>query len=454
MAKILIVDDEQAICTSLAFALEDQYDVVTASNADQALKILEQQEIALALVDLRLGEDSGLDLLRQIVCPERKVMVIMMTAYGSIRSSVECIKEGAYHYITKPIDIEELKMNIEKCLEYKRLSAKVEFLYKEINQRYTTEAIIGRTPGMGTVEQLILKVKDINTNVLLSGESGTGKELVARAIHYQGGRREGPFQVLNCAAIPRDLLESELFGYEKGAFTGADKKKKGRFELADGGTLFLDEIGELEINLQAKLLRVLQDREVTPLGAIEGRKVDVRIIAATNKDLERAMVQGMFREDLYYRLKVITITIPPLRDRREDIPLLVEHFLKKIGSSVGKKVTGIDGKAMEHLKSLPFKGNVRELENMIERAIVLTDTEKIGLKDLAPKEIIGQDYPAVAEKIIIGLGETLEEVEKKVILKTWEEMGKNQKRTAHILGISERSLRDKLKRYLNQRHRE
>lgn len=454
MAKILIVDDEQAICTSLAFALEDQYDVVTASNADQALKILEQQEIALALVDLRLGEDSGLDLLRQIVCPERKVMVIMMTAYGSIRSSVECIKEGAYHYITKPIDIEELKMNIEKCLEYKRLSAKVEFLYKEINQRYTTEAIIGRTPGMGTVEQLILKVKDINTNVLLSGESGTGKELVARAIHYQGGRREGPFQVLNCAAIPRDLLESELFGYEKGAFTGADKKKKGRFELADGGTLFLDEIGELEINLQAKLLRVLQDREVTPLGAIEGRKVDVRIIAATNKDLERAMVQGMFREDLYYRLKVITITIPPLRDRREDIPLLVEHFLKKIGSSVGKKVTGIDGKAMEYLKSLPFKGNVRELENMIERAIVLTDTEKIGLKDLAPKEIIGQDYPAVAEKIIIGLGETLEEVEKKVILKTWEEMGKNQKRTAHILGISERSLRDKLKRYLNQRHRE
>ena len=446
MAKILIVDDDQAISTSLNFALEDEHDVVMSTKLSEALSLAERQEIDLALVDLRLGEENGLDLLRQLVRVDGNMIVIMMTAYGSIRSSVECMKEGAFHYITKPIDMEELKVLIQKGLEYRRLSARVEYLNQEINRRYTTQAIIGKTNRMREVEQYINKVKDINSNVLIIGESGTGKELVARAIHYQGKRREGPFQVVNCAAIPRDLLESELFGHEKGAFTGADKRKKGRFEMADGGTIFLDEVGEMDFNLQAKILRVLQDKEVTPVGSSEGKKVDVRIIAATNKDLETAIARGAFREDLYYRLNVITIRIPPLRERRDDIPLLVEYFIDKICSTMGKKVTGIKKEAIERLKTLPFKGNVRELENMIERAIVLAQTEVIGIADLFPEEK-GLRFVPDAGSIIIRIGESMDEVERKVILKTWEKMGRNQKRTAQVLGISERSLRDKLKAY-------
>lgn len=446
MAKILIVDDDQAICASLNFALEDQNDVYTAAGLSEALSLTEKQEIDIALVDLRLGEDNGLDLLKQLVRSDENLIVIMMTAYGSIRSSVECMKEGAFHYITKPIDLEELKVLIHKGLEYRRLSARVEYLNQEINRRYTFEAIIGRTGRMCEVEQYINKVKDINSNVLIEGESGTGKELVARAIHYQGRRRAGPFQVVNCAAIPRDLLESELFGHERGAFTGADKRKKGRFEMADGGTIFLDEIGEMDFNLQAKILRVLQDKEVTPVGSTKGEKVDVRIIAATNKDLEAAAARGAFREDLYYRLKVITIRIPPLRERREDIPLLVEHFINKICSNMGKKITGIEKEAMERLKTLQFKGNVRELENMIERAIVLAQTENIGTADLFPEE---KDFRIVPDggSILIRVGESMSDIERRAIITTWEKMGRNQKKTAEVLGISERSLRDKLKSY-------
>lgn len=260
-------------------------------------------------------------------------------------------------------------------------------------------------------------------------------------------KREGPFQVVNCAAIPKDLLESELFGHEKGAFTGAERRRKGRFELADGGTIFLDEIGEMEMNLQAKILRVLQDRVVTPVGASEGKRVDVRVIAATNKDLPRAIERGLFREDLYYRLNVITIPIPPLRERRDDIPLLVEHFIRKIGYTMGKKVTGVEKSALERLKAMPFKGNVRELENMIERAIVMAETENIGMADLFSD---GRAFKELPETGILSfrVGETLDEIERKVILRTWEEMKGNQRRTAEVLGISERSLRDRLKRYL------
>jgi len=445
--KILIIDDEKSICTSLEFALEDDYVVMSCQNPIDGLEIIKSEDIDLVLLDLKIGEFDGISTLRKIKKINNNIVVIIMTAYGSIKSSVDAMKAGAYYYITKPIDIEELKLLILKALDYVNLNNQVKRLNDQLNKKYSIEGIIGKSKKIQKVFELIEKVKDIDSNILITGESGTGKELVAKAIHYQGKRKNNCFEVVNCAAIPSQLLESELFGYEKGAFTGAVHNKKGKFQIAEKGTIFLDEIGEMDLALQSKLLRVLQEKEITPLGSNKKQKIDVRIIAATNKNLEKAIEEGSFREDLFYRLNVITIGLPPLRERKEDIPLLVEHFINKYNKNFKKNVKGIDPAALKMLENYDYKGNIRELENIIERAVALTNSNRITCKDLSPT-VLNTTRNCENNNIIpVYIGEDLRTIEKKVILETLKRNDNNKSRTARILGITERTLRNKLKEY-------
>ena len=450
MPKILVVDDEPAICASLSFALDSDYEIGTANNGADALAMVQGGDYDIILLDLRLGADDGLAVLQTIKQHSRDAVVIIMTAYGSIQSSVTAMKQGAFYYITKPINIDELKAILINACEFISLQQKIRYFHDKLADEYALTGMIGRSAAMKTVFSLIEKVSHTSTNVMITGESGTGKELVARAIHFSGDRRQEPFEVVNCAAIPPGILESELFGYERGAFTGATQSKKGIFERAHKGTLFLDEIAEMEGNLQSKLLRIVQDKEIVPLGGGTRRKVDVRLIAATNRDIVKEAEAGRFREDLLFRLNVINIALPPLRSRRDDIPLLVEFFIKKYNQEMGKAVTGISDEALEALMSYSFKGNVRELENMIERALVLTEQNRIEWYDL-PSEMTREKAPSPysqsANSIAIPIGEKLAEAEKKLILATLRHLAGNRKETALRLGISERNLRYKLKEY-------
>lgn len=448
MEKILVIDDEEAICCSLEFALEEKYEVIATASPREALALLDEFDIKIVLLDLKLGEFNGLDLLKQIKKEHKGTSVIVMTAYASIKTTVEAIKEGAYYYLTKPINVEELKILLDKVSEYQRMNAKIQYLDNQIRQKYTLEKFIGKSPKILRVFDTIEKIKDIDSNILITGESGTGKELVARAIHFLGNRSKNRFEVVNCAAIPSNLLESELFGHGKGAFTGATSKKIGKFELADKGTIFLDEIGDMSYDLQSKLLRILQNKEVSPLGSSQIKKIDVRVIAATNKDLEEEISKKNFREDLYYRLNVIQIKLPPLRERKEDIPLLVEHFISKYSSSFNKPIREIDPCALELLESYDYKGNVRELENIIERAIALNTGGRITNLDLPVN--IRERKPRIPDDdflIPVFVGESFKEIEKKVIQKTLDIYNGNKKKTAEILGISERGLHYKIKEY-------
>jgi DNA-binding NtrC family response regulator len=448
MNNILIIDDEKAICSSLSFALENEYNVFVAQTPEEALKCYFNSNIDIVLLDLKLGEYNGMDVLKRIRESNKEAVVIIMTAYGTIKSSVEAMKAGAYHYITKPIDIEELKILISKGLDYIKMNTTIRLLNEEINRKYGYQGIIGKSESIKKVFDVISKVKDIDSNIIITGESGTGKELVAKAIHFQSKRRKERFETVNCASIPKSLLESELFGYEKGAFTGALKNKKGKFELAHRGTLFLDEVGEMEYFLQSKLLRFIQEKEIVPLGATEKKKIDVRIIAATNKDLKEEIKKGNFREDLYYRLNVISIHLPPLRERKEDIPLLIKHFIDKFNRSMGKQIKGIDKNALKCLESYPFPGNIRELENIIERAVALTNAHYITIEDLPVEVLEKRDLYLETENLIpVFYGEDLKTIEKKVILTTLNKTNGNRKKTAEILGISERGLRYKIKEY-------
>ncbi len=448
MNKLMIVDDEASICYSLEFALEGDYEVYTARNPKDALKLLDEHGIDIVLLDLKLGEYDGMDLLRQIKREYKDVTVIIMTAYASIDTTVEAIKEGAYYYLKKPVVVGELKVLLEKVSEYIKLKAKAGYLDRETRGKHRLGGFIGRSPKIVKIFDLIEKIKDINSNVLITGESGTGKELIASAIHYLGNRSSGPYEVINCAAIPYDLLESELFGYEKGAFTGANNRKKGKFELADGGTLFLDEIGDMSYDLQSKLLRVLQEKEISPLGSSFRKKIDVRVIAATNQDLEEKIRKKDFREDLYYRLNVIPIKLPPLRERKEDIPLLVDYFIDKYCLAFNKPMKKIDSYALELLEEYDFKGNVRELENIIQRAVALSSGDMIISTDLPP-EVRKPKASVIEEHSFINVrpGESLKDVERKLIIKTLEANNGNKKKTSEILGISERSLYYKIKEY-------
>ncbi|RKD21618.1 regulatory protein, Fis family [Caminicella sporogenes DSM 14501] len=450
MNKLLIIDDENSICSSLKFVFEDDYDVYTATNIFEVKKCIEKINFDLVLLDLKFGDIDGIDILNMIKNIQNEAVVIIMTAYGTIESSIKAIKTGAYDYISKPLDLEKLKVLLKKALENKILNDRIRYLEEEIENIYGKNGIIGKSKVMKDIFHLIDKIKDIDVNILIEGSSGTGKELIARAIHFRGIRKCGRFEVINCGAIPANLIESELFGYEKGAFTGANQRRKGRFELAHEGTIFLDEIGELDINLQVKLLRAIQEKEIFPLGAESSKKIDVRIISATNKELKEEVKKGKFREDLYFRLNVVSIKLPDLKDRKEDIPLLIEHFIKKYAKKIGKKIKGVTRDVLEILENYDYPGNIRELENIIERAIALTDNEYIDTVDL-PVDLIKQcrvyDYFNNFNIIPVKIGQKLENIEKEVILRTLRAMENNKKKTAEVLGISERSLRYKLKKY-------
>ena len=451
--EIMVLDDEQNICVFLAMSLEDTYCVYTANTPAQALKILERQNISLILVDLMLGKHSGLDVLKTVKEKYPEVVVIMMTAFGNIASSVEAIKLGAYNYLTKPLNIDELKLFIDQALEFQRLNQKVEQLSEELEVRNSYSNMVGRSPQMQKVYQLIDKLKDVDTSVMITGESGTGKELVARAIHYSGRRRQRPFVTVNCAAIPEGLLESEFFGHKKGAFTGAVADSVGKLKLADGGTFFLDEIGELPLELQGKILRVIQEREVSPIGENTYQKIDVRFIAATNRNLWEMVQQGSFRQDLFYRLQVVEIKMPPLRERKQDIPLLIEQFLRKIAKEKGQMVRGMTKRAEEKLLNYTYPGNVRELINAIEYALVLCDKDTIDEDDLPGSIRLGLDLPSQeigsSEEIIKAylLGQSLKDVEKTMIELALKESGLSKRQIAEKLGISERTLFYKIQEF-------
>lgn len=453
MNTILVIDDEQAICSSIAFALEDDYLVYTATDSEQGLTRMRENRIDAVLLDMRIGETDGISLLPQLKELQPETVIIMMTAYGTIEASVRAMKAGAYHYLSKPLNLEEVKILIEKALQFSSLNHEVKRLNSVVRPKESYAGMIGRSPAMKNLFELLDKVKEIDSNVLITGESGTGKELAARAIHYQGARKERPFSVINCAAIPETLLESELFGHEKGAFTGAVQRKIGLFERSDGGTIFLDEIGEMPFHLQAKILRVIQEREVTPLGSVERKEVNVRIIAATNRDLWKEVSKGNFREDLYYRLNVIPIHLPPLRERKEDIPLLIEHFMNLHAVRMGRRQLVLSHQAKQALYGYSYPGNVRELSNTIEYATALADGERLDLNDLPFRVREGQnDWREKTEEstekgFYLPDGLTMEEVERRYILRTLEQNGGHRRRTADQLQISERSLRDKLKKY-------
>ncbi len=450
MKKLLIIDDEKTICTSLMFAFEDDYEITTASNIYEVESALNAVDFDVVLLDLKFGEISGLDLLPMIKQKNKDTPVIMMTAYASVKSSIDAMKMGVYDYIMKPIDMDKLRFFILKAVEYKCLNEKISRLENAVKHHHKIHKIIGTSKKLQDVFHIIDKVKNINMSVLIEGQSGTGKELVAREIHCQGNRKDQAFEVVNCGAIPSTLIESELFGYEKGAFTGADTRKKGLFELADKGTLFLDEIGEMDLHAQVKLLRVLQSKEIFPLGSEGSKKVDVRIIAATNRDLKEQVENGHFREDLYFRLNVVRINMPPLKNRHGDIPVLIEHFIKQTAENYGMSAKRISRDALAALETYSFPGNVRELQNIIERALVFAGGDMIQLEDL-PESVTGQTMHALGRQsgiIPVAIGTTLKDAERLLIERTLEYHEGNRRKTAETLGMSERNLRYKIKEYM------
>lgn len=385
--SILVVDDDEGIRETLEAVLsEEGYQVAAAGTGRGALELAREREFHLVLLDLRMPDMSGLEILPRMRSELPRAPIIIMTAYGTIKTAVEAVKQGAYDFVSKPFDLDEMRITIEKALAHERLKMENERLRTMLEDELVFQEIVGRSSKMRAVFELIRKVMNHDVTVLIVGESGTGKELVARAIHYNSPRRAGPFLKLNCAALPDALLESELFGYEKGAFTGAQVRKPGRFELADGGTLFLDEIGNMSPSMQVKLLRVLQEKEFERVGGKGTVKVDVRILAATNSNLKSEVAKGTFREDLYYRLNVVQIHVPPLRERKEDIPLLVQHFIKEFNVSLGKEFAGVSPQAMNHLARYDWPGNVRELKNAIEAAMLLGEGPFIMPEHL-PEEV-------------------------------------------------------------------
>lgn len=454
--RILIVDDEVRMQRILEINLSPKYEVVTSGNGEEALRVVRTQSISLMLTDLKMPGKNGMELLQEVRKVRSDLPVIIMTAYGTVESAVQAMKEGATDYILKPIKIDEMEMLIEKALTVSRLQAENRDLRQELKTIYGPGNIVGNHPAMQRVIQLIHQVAGTKTTVLVQGESGTGKELVARAIHYESDRSSKPFVVINCAAIPSTLLESELFGYEKGAFTGASKTKKGRLELADKGTLFLDEIGEMPRELQVKILRVLEEQKFQHVGGTEDIEVDNRIIAATNKDLKQAVEAGIFREDLYYRLKVITLSIPPLREKKEDIPLLVEHFLRKHREVQKKNVSGVSEEALRLLMDYPWPGNIRELENVLLRAIVLCPSNCIEAEDL-PAELqregerregkVPVDRQELKRMKRLAQQKIKEEMEKKFIEEALKRGEGNVLRSAEMVGMDRRQFQNLIKKY-------
>jgi DNA-binding NtrC family response regulator len=438
--KILVVDDEAIVRESLSDWLKDAgYQVFTAENGHKALEVIEKEKPGIMITDMVMPGMDGIELMRRVKQIQPDIEVIIITAYGSIPTAIAAMKEGAYDYIEKPFCPERAELLVKKLAEHQELVEENLSLRQKLEDRYRFENIIAKSSKMQRVIEVIKVVAKSNATVLITGESGTGKELVARAIHSQSHRRNKPFVAVSCAALPESLLESELFGHEKGSFTGAYAQKKGKFEFANGGTLFLDEIGEMSANIQVHLLRVLEEKEFTRVGGNEPIKGDVRVISATNKDLRKAIEKQEFREDLYYRLNVVNIELPPLRERKEDIPLLAAHFLNKFASENRKEVTGFSPDAMEFLLDYDWPGNVRELENAIERAVILAKDSLIAIADF-PQENLSLAYSTTPRK-------NLKEVEKTHVLNVLRETGGNYSEAARILGISRMTLYNKAKEY-------
>lgn len=452
--RILIVDDEPSICITLAMALGKKYATEYKLNGKDALSALNAKDFDLVILDLKIGEDDGLEILRKIKAEHSSVSVIMMTAFGSIDSTVEAMRAGAYTYVTKPFRTEEMLLHVDQALHLVELEQRITHLNSEIQNQYNYYGIIGNSPGMKRVFSLIEKVKDSMVSVLITGESGSGKELVARAIHYTGARKNANFVAINCAAIPVNLLEDEMFGHVKGSYTGASSYRRGRLEQADSGTLFLDEIGDMPLEMQAKLLRVLETKRFSPIGGEEEIAVDVRVVAATNKDLPKMVTEGLFREDLFYRLNVIDIHIPPLRERAEDITSLCDFFLDKFSKNQGKRKPTISHEAKKAIFAYPFPGNVRQLANILEFAMIVNDSGELGLEDL-PDELrqrnlnASKEQPASDIECTFFSELTLREIERRVILSRLDKFHGHQQQTAASLGISERSIRNKLNEYRN-----
>ena len=444
--RVLIVDDEASLLEFLSLFFEEEgYAVATAASMAQARARLAEADHDLVLCDVMMPDGNGIDLVREIRSAGQPIAVIVMTAYSSDRTAIEAMKAGAYDYIAKPFDVEELKVMAEKALEKTALEEQNVYLRRELEGKYTFSNIIGSSRRMQEVFQLVERVARTSSTVLVHGESGTGKELIARAIHYASPRAKGKFQSINCGALPENLLESELFGHVRGAFTGAVREKKGLFQEADRGTLFLDEIGEMTPAMQVKLLRALQERTVRRVGGTHEEAVDVRIIAATNQDLEALIEAGEFREDLYYRVNVIPLHLPPLRQRREDIPLLVEHFLKKFSDSMGlDEPRRISVEAMNALEAYPWPGNVRELENVIERAVALSPETTLTTRDLPPHLLDGRPAPATAVTLPedgLDLEAHLERIRAELMLQALDRAGGVQTKAAELLGMTFRSFR-------------
>jgi len=448
MERVLIVDDEEQMRELLAKVLEKNgYQVTTAGDGGQALTVLEKEPMDLVVTDVRMPGLDGMEALKVIKELNPEIVVIIMTAFGSIDQAVQAVKEGAYDYINKPFKIEEMLLTIRKALEERRLRHEVTALRHELHTRYHFENLIGKSRAMQEVFSLIEQVASSRSTVMIYGKSGTGKELVARAIHYSSLRANKAFVAVNCAAIPSELLESELFGHEKGSFTGAIATKVGKFELATGGSLFLDEVGSMRLDLQAKILRALQEREIERVGGTRTIKIDVRVIAATNRDLKKAVEEGTFREDLYYRLNVVPITLPPLRQRRDDIPLLVEHFIAKYNREFNRRVKGFSAGATAALYQYDWPGNVRELENVIERAVALAQSETISLRELPLDiSILGRDMIEDIQKAGLSLREARSHFEKQYILNILEKVQWNQTEAARLLGLHRNTLLWKLQR--------
>lgn len=446
--SILVVDDEKGQREILKTILQDEgYDVVTAPNGREGLKAVQRGFFDAVLTDLKMPDGDGIYLLNGILKERPAVGVVIMTAHGTIDSAVEAMKIGAFDYLTKPIEMDELLVVMKKAVEKTRLLYENRRLREQLDEKFKVENIVGSDGTMQEILRMIKKVSNSTSTVLIYGESGTGKELAAKAIHQNSQRKEKPFIAINCAAIPMTLLESELFGYEKGAFTGADTKKIGLFEAAYGGSIFLDEIGDMDMSLQAKLLRVTQEREIRRVGGKDSIKVDVRIIAATNRNLEEEIKKGRFREDLFYRLNVISFRMPALRERIGDIPELVRHFIEKHGKTMEKKITGVSNDAMNLLMSYHWPGNVRQLEAVIERAVILTEGDRIETDALSPEV---RNKPYQIGKIAFDIpddGIYFEELEKEILLKAMRKSNWVIAKAATLLGMSYRTLQYRLDKF-------
>ena len=446
--SILIVDDEDAQRSVLKGYLEKKgYRIFSASSGNEGIKTVQNNIIDIILSDFKMPDKTGLEVLEEVKKINPEISFVILTAYGTIENAVKAMRLGAFDYISKPVDLDELDLMIERIIENRNLKSENQILKNQLKEKFKIDSFISQSPKMEEVLSVASRAADSRATVLITGESGTGKEVLAKSIHYVSIRKDKPFVAVNIPALPETLLESELFGHEKGAFTGAEKSKKGRFELAHEGTIFLDEIGDIPINLQVKLLRVLQEHQIEKLGSTDTVNIDVRIIAATHQNLEQKIKDGSFREDLFYRLNIVSLNIPPLRERKEDILPLIEHFIEKYSKENGRENLSLSKETVDTLIKYNFPGNVRELENIIERAVVLSRGNTITVNDL-PNVVKGfkaeKEIPANEETTLI---EQVEELEKKLIFDALTKSNGNQSQAGRLLGLTERNLRYKMQKY-------